>query len=137
MSREVVNMETFFKAVASVSGGVLVYIFGTWHELFGVFIALWFFDVITGLVAAGKNGKISSIRGLIGIAKKVLIFSLIATSHIADMVLDTGDVIRNSTLMWFVVNEMISIIENAMRAGVPVPPKLKEAIDLLKEKKRG
>jgi len=123
-----------YKGLFALLSGVLAYIFGTWHELFGVFIALWFLDVVTGMVAAGKEGKISSYRGLLGIGKKVIIFCLISLAHFADIILGTGDIIRNSVLMWFVVNEMVSIIENCGRAGIAIPPKLQQAIDILKPK---
>ena len=129
----VVSMEYVLKLITSVLGGVLIFIFGSWHDLFVIFIALWFLDVITGMMAAGKKGRISSIKGTVGLAKKIGVFCLISTAHIADLLLNTGEVIRDSTLMWFVVNELISIIENAGRAGLPIPPKLQKAIEVLKE----
>src|SRR5690606_41611390 len=104
----VVNMEWSYKGLFAVLSGIFIYIFGGSHELFGVFIALWFLDILTGMVAAGEEGKISSFRGLIGIGKKVIIFCLISLGHFADVILLIADVIRNSTLMWFVLIEMVS-----------------------------
>lgn len=127
-------MEWNLKGLFSLFSGIAVYVLGGWHDLFGVFIALWFLDVVTGMIAAGKAGKISSYHGMIGIGKKVIIFCLISLSHFADVILETGDVIRNSVLMWFVVNEMVSIVENCGRAGMAIPPKLQQAIDILKPK---
>jgi len=123
-----------YKGLFVIFSGIFIYIFGGWHDLFGIFIALWFLDVVTGLVASGKEGKISSYKGLIGIGKKIIIFCLISLGHFADVILGTGDVIRNASLMWFVVNEMVSIVENCGRAGMAIPPKLQQAIDILRPK---
>jgi toxin secretion/phage lysis holin len=132
----VVPVDFISKAYVSVAGGLLVSIFGNWHPLFWAFLVLWALDVVTGLIASGKEGKISSTKGTLGIGKKVIIISLIAAAHMADLVLGTGDVIRNATIFWFVVNELVSIAENCGRAGVPLPPKLQKAIDLVKDEKK-
>jgi toxin secretion/phage lysis holin len=122
------------KLYMSVAGGIMVMLFGAWTPLFGVYMVLWAIDVITGMIASGKEGKLSSIRGALGIGKKVIIICLIASAHMADIVLGTGDIIRDSTLFWFVVNEFISIAENCGRAGVPLPPKLEQAIEIIRPK---
>ena len=44
------------------------------------------------------------------------------------------DYIRSATIMAFLVNEGVSITENAGLMGVPVPLPLKNAIDLLSAK---
>jgi toxin secretion/phage lysis holin len=129
-------MDTFTKTSVSLLSGSLVYVFGTWNELFGIYLVLWFLDVVTGLVASGNEGKLSSTSGVHGIAKKVLIFAIISVAHFADIILNTGDIVRNSTLFWFVINEMVSIAENCGRAGVPLPPKLQQALELLSDRKK-
>ena len=42
--------------------------------------------------------------------------------------------LREITIMFFVVNEALSIIENAAEAGVPIPPKLRDVLIQLKGK---
>lgn len=126
-------MNMFDKVVASIAGGVFLFAFGSWSDFFGVFLALWFIDVITGMAAAAIEGRLSSWRGTFGIAKKVMIACLIATAHFVDVVAGSSDLVRDSTLFFFIMNEFVSIIENAGRAGVPLPDKLRKAIELLKE----
>ena len=42
--------------------------------------------------------------------------------------------IRTATIVAFIVNEAISILENAGIMGVPIPPVILKAIDILKNK---
>lgn len=126
-------METFYKLLISVPAGALTFMFGGWHQIFGVFIGLWVIDVISGLVASGLEGKISSSKGAAGVAKKVRIICTIAVAHLVDIFLGTGEVIRDSALSFYVINELVSILENMGRAGVPLPPKLEKSIELLRK----
>jgi toxin secretion/phage lysis holin len=127
-------METLYKLLVSVPAAVFTFMFGDWHQMFAVFLALWAIDVVTGMVASGIEGKVSSIRGAVGIGKKVVILCIIAGAHLADSTLGTGDIIRNSALFFYIINEFVSILENVGRAGVPLPPKLEQAIEVLKSK---
>ena len=45
--------------------------------------------------------------------------------------------IKDDTVIAFIVNETISIIENAGLMGVPIPEPITKAIDILKTKSEG
>ncbi|RAP22835.1 hypothetical protein C2W64_03486 [Brevibacillus laterosporus] len=47
---------------------------------------------------------------------------------------DGEHVFRNATIFFYLANEVLSIIENAGRIGLPVPEVIKKAVDVLKEK---
>lgn len=92
-------------------------------------IALVVLDYITGVCAAIHNGNLSSEIGAKGIAKKISIFAVISLAHILDeYVLKEGGAIQTMTSIFYIANESISVIENAIRTGLPVPEKLKNAI---------
>ncbi|MBP0986930.1 MAG: phage holin family protein, partial [Oscillospiraceae bacterium] len=42
--------------------------------------------------------------------------------------------IRDATCIGFCVNELLSIIENTSLMGIPYPPAIKKAIDVLQKK---
>ncbi|HZG74141.1 MAG TPA: phage holin family protein, partial [Chondromyces sp.] len=90
-------------------------------------------DYITGLLAAGVKGQLNSLVGLKGIAKKVFILALIVVANIVDTILDTNSFVRNLTIIFYLSNEMLSIIENAGSVGLPIPSFLKKAIESLKD----
>jgi toxin secretion/phage lysis holin len=105
-----------------------------WSQLLMVLIIAMILDYITGMIAAGINGELSSSTGMKGIGKKVLIFSLVAAAHLIDTILGNQHIIRDSTIIFYICNEILSIIENAGRAGLPIPPFLRGAVKSLRNK---
>ncbi|HHU62169.1 MAG: phage holin family protein, partial [Bacillota bacterium] len=60
-----------------------------------------------------------------GIVKKVLIFTLVGIGHTIDsQVLGGGNAIRTAVIFFYLSNEGISILENAVAIGLPIPEKL-------------
>lgn len=99
-------------------------------------IGLVVLDYITGLCVAVKEKKISSKIGMKGIARKVMIFALIALSVILDQFfLQSDGTVSTATILFYCTNELISILENAKRMGVPLPEKLLLLLEQLKIKK--
>ncbi|TYR98356.1 phage holin family protein [Rossellomorea vietnamensis] len=105
-----------------------------WNQLLLVLTIAMILDYITGVIASGINGELSSKTGLKGIGKKVLVFSLVAAAHLIDTILGNQHIIRDSTIIFYTCNEVLSIIENAGRAGLPIPPFLSGAVKSLRNK---
>lgn len=103
-------------------------------------------DYVTGILAASKRGqKISSYRGIQGIAKKVCMWLLVAVGSILDWLLVyAGDklgmqihlpmLIASLVAVWLICNELISILENIGDIGVPLPGFLGRLVSMLKSK---
>lgn len=91
-------------------------------------------DYVSGVIAGAKEGKLNSYVGLLGISRKVLIFALVAVAHMVDMALGEGHMFRDAAIFFYLANELLSILENASRIGVPIPPKVKEAVEVLRGK---
>ncbi len=103
--------------------------YGTPGSWFYAVIALVILDYITGVCAAIHSRELSSEIGAKGIAKKITIFAVISLAHILDeYVLKDGGAIQTMTSIFYIVNESISILENVIRTGLPVPEKLKSII---------
>ncbi len=70
-------------------------------------------DYITGVFAAEFNGELKSKVGFKGIAKKVVLFLLVAAATKADAIMGTNSTIREATIFFFIGNELLSLLENA------------------------
>jgi toxin secretion/phage lysis holin len=127
-------MENFYKSSIAIGGAAASFLFGGWSALLSVLLAFVFFDFITGMVASGIEGKLKSKVGLIGIARKVFIFFMVAIAHLIDTSLGDQNFIRDATIFFYLANELLSIIENAGRIGLPVPELIKRAVEVLKGK---
>jgi toxin secretion/phage lysis holin len=72
--------------------------------------------------------------GARGIFKKVVIFSLVGIAHIMDQnIIRDGSAIRTAVIFFYLSNEGISIIENSTRLGLPIPEKLRDILEQLKD----
>ncbi|EAA0387912.1 holin, partial [Listeria monocytogenes] len=93
-------------------------------------------DYVTGLLRAINEKQLSSRIGAKGITKKVLIFLLVGIAHMLDVeVIKGGNVLRDAVIFFYISNEGISLLENAVAIGMPVPEKLKEILQQLHDKK--
>lgn len=129
-----------FCGTAGAVGSLLTSLFGGWSSDLSTLVICMAVDFLTGLIAAAlcKSGKtdsggLSSSVGFKGIAKKVGIMLLVLIAHRIDLVLGTN-YIKTAAVIAFIVNEVISIVENAGLIGVPMPAIFKKAVDLLKGK---
>jgi toxin secretion/phage lysis holin len=120
------------KLLAAFSGSIFGYLYGGWSTLFSVLYTLCILDFITGLLAGYQNGELKSKKGFVGIIRKILMFFLIAVAHQIDILLGTTAAIRDATILFYAVNEVISILENAGRAGLPLPEKIMRAIEVIR-----
>ena len=107
------------------------------HTLFYSLIVQVILDYITGICLAVKEKRVSSKIGAQGIAKKIMIFVLVAVSAVVDRILlSNGNALLPVTILFYCTNELISILENARTAGLPMPEKLTALLKQLKLKNR-
>lgn len=117
---------------ATGAGGALVSYFLGWNEALEALLVLMVIDYMTGLLAAYicPDMKLNSIRGLKGICKKIMILLLVVLAH--ELEKAAGVPAVQSVVTWFFIgNEGLSIIENAAKAGVPVPKRLRDTLEQL------
>ena len=118
---------------ASAGAGLLTYMYG---DLNGLLIALFLvivLDYLTGVVKAGITKELSSEIGFKGILKKVLILFIVALAHIIDNVVGSGETWRNIAIVFYISNEGLSILENCVDCGLPVPKKVKVMLKNIKK----
>jgi len=126
--------DIIFRTLVAVGGAITSYLFGGWSTILGVLLTFVVIDYMSGMLAAGIEGTLCSSVGLRGIAKKVSIFFMVAVAHLVDTAIAQGHVFRDATIFFYLANELLSIIENSGRIGLPVPDVIKQAVAVLKGK---
>lgn len=133
------NVEKTFQILTAIFAGLVQFLYGDWTVLLSILTTLSVFDYISGMAAGYAEGKLKSKVGMIGIARKVFIFLMVAVAHLIDLMLiqsglETKAVVMTMTIVFYAVNEILSIIENAGRIGLPVPEQIRNAIVVLRGK---
>lgn len=75
----------------------------------------------------GAERKLSLSIGFKGIAKKIIIFIVVRIANLCYVNLIKGDgtMMRTAIIFFYIANEGLSILENSVALGLPVPEKLK------------
>lgn len=127
--------DTIVKSVSGAIGAVVGFMYGEINGLFIAIIALMVLDYITGILCAIVTKTLSSEVGFRGLVKKFVILLVIAVGHLVDAyVIGTGSAVMSAVMLFFAANEGISILENAAILGLPIPQKLKDVLEQLKDK---
>lgn len=130
--------------IVGVVGSFIASLFGGWDT---ALVTLMFFmavDYITGLVVAGvfhkspktDGGTLESRAGWKGLCRKGTTLLVVLVACRLDLIMGSN-FIRDATIIAFIANETISIIENAGLMGAPIPGVLVKAIEVLKQKADG
>lgn len=128
-------MDNIFKSIMAGVCTVISFLFGDMEGLMVALIALIILDYISGVIAAAVEKRLSSAVGAKGIAKKIFMLLIVALANIVDInVIGDGHVLKTVTVVFYICNECISLIENAGRIGVPVPKKLLDVLEQLRDK---
>ena len=88
--------------------------------------------LMTVMVSAWHNAELSSKKGVFGIIKKLCYLALVCVGMGVDWLIYSGmtqvGITMNYTVffgilvaIWLIINELISILENLNRIGVPLP----------------
>lgn len=137
MKKQIVLLKTLFTGLCTL----LANQYGVIGPAMILFTFLMAIDYISGMLAAkaealthpgNKRYGWSSKKGLIGIYKKIgyilTILVALCTDYVIFSLLEKIGVRYNNTtlfglltLIWFIINELISILENAGRMGVKLP----------------
>lgn len=129
------RMQIIIDSMAGTIGAVLGFMYGEVTGLFWALVAFMVLDYISGILAAISVRKLSSKVGFKGIAKKLLILVFVSVGHITDTyVLGGVPVAMTAVILFYIANEGISIVENATELGLPVPQKIKNVLEQIKNK---
>lgn len=126
---------------AAIAGGAISQAFGGWDSAMMTLLIFMAIDYLSGLIVAGvfhssdksETGALNSIACWQGLLKKSMTLVIVLVAARLDIVLGTAFV-RDAVVIAYIVNETISIIENAGLMGLPVPDVIMSAIEQLQGK---
>lgn len=120
---------------------IITTLFGNWNVSISTLILFMAIDFFSGLAVAGifhnsqktGTGTLESKAGWKGLCRKCMTMLFVLIAHRLDLSLGTS-YIRDTVIIGFIANELISIVENAGLMGLPLPAALVKAIDILNKK---
>ncbi|RST58494.1 holin [Siminovitchia terrae] len=127
-------METIFKSVVAVIGAIITFLLGGWSPLLQVLVIFIVMDYVLGFLVAATLWELNSSFGFKGIAKKVIILSLVAVAYSIDTIMGDGTFVRDAVIFFYLTNELLSILETVSKTNLPVPEVLKKAVEKLSDK---
>lgn len=123
--------------VLVVKRGIVEDVLGGWDGLLSALILFMVVEYLTQILVAILNKKRSNEIVFCGIAKKVSIIFLVAVGNVIDvLVIQNGSIIRTAVIFFYLSNEGIIIIENVAILGLPIPQRLKDILEQLKDGKK-
>ena len=135
--------KNLIRTVIGTAGAFLAGLFG---GMDGSIITLLIFmgiNYASGLICAvvfhrsskSKSGRAESKASFKGLIRKGMVLLLVMIGARLDLIIGAS-YIRDGICIAFIVNEMISITENAALMGVPMPDILLNAIETVKDKNK-
>ena len=127
--------------IVGTVGGFIASLFGGWDTALATLLIFMAVDYVTGLIVAGvfhksqktASGALESRAGWKGLCRKGTSLLVVLVAYRLDLVIGSNFV-KDATIIAFIANETISIIENAGLMGAPIPAVIVKAIDVLKQK---
>lgn len=126
---------TEIKLILAGIGGFLGYTLGGFDIMLTTLIAFMIIDYITGVMNAIVKKELSSAIGFKGIFRKITILCLVGVATYLDTMLGV-DMLRYLTICFYIANEGISLLENSSNLGLPIPQKIKDVLEQLKNKEK-
>lgn len=90
-------------------------------------------DIFVGALASFINPRLyfNSRKMFRGIAKKIVLLSIVAFAHHLDIMMNT-DIIGMTCCYFFIINEGMSLLENAGKCGLKLPKIIENSLEQLK-----
>ena len=134
-------MENKIALFTGVLGAIVSYMFNLVGVAVSILILFMLVDYITGLFAAGFNNELNSRIGWTGFVRKLYILVLVgmiytlefAAGHYVDFDI-FGGFVGDGAAFAYIAIELISIAENGVKMGAPMPPFVKNLLKIVKEK---
>ncbi|MBE5965432.1 MAG: phage holin family protein [Lachnospiraceae bacterium] len=137
-------LKTTIVCIIGAVGSFVANLFGGWTSDLETLMIMMGIDFAMGLLIAAiwkkseksKTGALSSWSAWKGLCRKGVSLLFVLIAHRLDLALGVN-YIRTAVIIGFIINELISITENAGIMGVPIPGVITKAIDMLKQRSEG
>lgn len=127
------KMEKIFNSLVALIATFFTYLFGGWDLALKILITFMILDYVTGVIYAYVIKTLNSEIGFKGLIKKCMILAVLVVGVALDRMLgnDGTWVFRTLVCYFYIANEGISLLENISNLGVPIPNKIKNALEQL------
>lgn len=127
------NMEKVFNTAVAILATFFTYLFGGWDLALKILITFMVLDYVTGVIYAYVIKILNSEVGFRGLIKKCMILAVLIVGVELDRMLGNGGtwVFRTLVAYFYIANEGISLLENISNLGVPIPNKIRNALEQL------
>lgn len=119
--------------ISAAIGTGFTYLIGGWDMVVQWLLIFMVFDILTGVLVAMTQHEVSSDQYLKGLTKKLGVLIMLMMANGIDVVADLEEPVIRTAVVWAALGyEGISILENIVAIGVPVPDVLRRALANLK-----
>lgn len=133
--------KTAICTITGIIGGMIASFFGGWDAALTTLVLFMVIDYASGLIVAGvfhasrktESGTLESRAGWKGLCRKGMTLLFVLIAYRLDLAIGVN-YIRDTVIIGFIANELISIVENAGLMGIPLPSVITKAIDVLTKK---
>ena len=112
----------------------ITYFLGGWDMALEILLWMIVLDYLTGVFKDIFNKKLNSEVGIKGVIKKVGYLIIVAVAVMLDRIIGDTGAIRNIVIFFFVANEGISLVENWVAMGLPMPQVIIDTLEQIKQK---
>ncbi|MBM6023102.1 phage holin family protein [Staphylococcus epidermidis] len=98
------------------------------YVLIDLLLLMIFIDIITGILKAFSEGKLWSHKAISGYIKKIAYLCIVLVANALDIIFRLDGFLVNSSVIFLIIAEATSIVENAVILGVPIPEQLKKRL---------
>ncbi|MEE1086735.1 MAG: phage holin family protein [Schaedlerella sp.] len=132
-------MKNWLFSFIGIGSGLITTLLGGWNTSLQTLLLFMAIDWFTGgiLLPAvfkkspkSKNGALESRAGWKGLCRKCMTLFCVLIAVRLDLLIEIT-YLRDAICITFIINEAVSIVENAGLMGVPFPEFLRKAIDSL------
>lgn len=135
------SIKVWILSIFGIGGSSVVTMMGGWDTALESLLILMAIDYFSGLSLAiffkrsqkTDTGGASSKVGFVGIVKKGVILGIVLVAYRIDLTIGS-EFVRTAAILAFIINEIVSITENAGVMGIPIPNVIKMSIDMLKKR---
>lgn len=134
-------LSIFYNKIVIMLGMLISFIFfitGGKDKMIVCLLIFMTIDYISGIVKSIIKAETNSKKGLQGFLKKILMLCIVVIAYRLDIILSLDNLQYNCrfvTLSFYIANEGLSILENAINSGLPVPEQLREVLEQCKKTK--
>lgn len=133
-----IKLKSIVSIVTGTIGSLLINLIGKPTDDLIILIVLMIIDLIVGFLVSAiwqkssktDSGKLSSTVMFKGITKKFFTLVIVVIAYQLDILLAVN-VIRHIVIIAFIVEEILSIIENIAITGIKIPTIITKALDVL------